>query len=258
MQEYGLTLMVIVIDTGDSSDQLEVPFEACLQRTFATEVVQITNSDVASNGGRVNATMSTKFKHFPKYLLVTLVRYYVDAEWKQKKIDAAVKMPEELDLTVMLSAGVQPGEEILSNGSESSTVAGVAVSPEDIAAKIAAEDTLTMELVSMGFSENGCRRAVRNTASSGGDMEVALNWVLEHMGDPDFDAPIETLSATPTAAVDEGTYDAGAIEMLMSFGDFTENRVKRALRETGGDAERYVLKINYLMYRMNQTNQCAL
>ena len=38
------------------------------------------------------------------------------------------------------------------------------------------------QLVEMGFDNNGCRKAVYNTMSAG--IEPAMNWVMEHMGDP--------------------------------------------------------------------------
>ena len=50
----------------------------------------------------------------------------------------------------------------------------------------------------MGFAPNGCRRAVYATAGQG--LEAAMNWVLEHMGDADFDTPYVPPTATGTAA----------------------------------------------------------
>lgn len=222
-------------DDTKSAEELEVPFSACLDASFASEVVEITNNAVLENGGRVAALMSTKVKYFPKYLVIKLNRYYVDADWKLKKISAAVKMPESLNLTEWTSAGLQPGETLIPEGASGPVEV-------DVEAARAVEDALTMQLVSMGFGENGSRRAARNTATSAGDVEVAMNWVLEHMGDPDFDAPIEPLGkasagTTPVPAGD--SFDPAAVEMLMSFGGFSETRVKKALRETGGDSERY-------------------
>ena len=39
-----------------------------------------------------------------------------------------------------------------------------------------------MQLVSMGFDMEGCKKAVYHTHNQG--VEPAMNWVLEHMGDP--------------------------------------------------------------------------
>lgn len=218
---------------------MEVPLAACLDRTFASEVIEIINGSISENNGRVDAVMTTKFKNFPVFLVVKMVRYFVDSEWKQKKIAASVKMPETLDLTGLLSTGIQPDEVLMPEGSVSASN-NHAPNTGDIEAAKAAEDALTMQLVSMGFGENGCRRAARNTANSGGDVEVAMNWVLEHMGDPDFDAPIEPLGLIPAAATTAAglEYSEDDVAMLMSFGGFTESRVKKAMRETGGNSER--------------------
>lgn len=48
-------------------------------------------------------------------------------------------------------------------------------------------EVLLEQLVSMGFSAEGCKRALINTGNS--DVEAAMNWVFEHQSDPDFDTP---------------------------------------------------------------------
>lgn len=45
-----------------------------------------------------------------------------------------------------------------------------------------------MQLVSMGFSENGSKRAALAVANA--SAEAATNWVMEHMGDADFNDPL--------------------------------------------------------------------
>lgn len=44
------------------------------------------------------------------------------------------------------------------------------------------DEGVVMQLVSMGFDMEGCKRAVYHTQNQG--VEPAMNWVLEHMGDP--------------------------------------------------------------------------
>ena len=39
----------------------------------------------------------------------------------------------------------------------------------------------------MGFSLEGCKKAAFHTKNAG--VEAAMNWVLEHCGDPDFSFP---------------------------------------------------------------------
>ena len=58
----------------------------------------------------------------------------------------------------------------------------------------------------MGFSRNGCTRALYETKNSG--VEAAMNWVMEHMGDPNFNDPfVDPNAAKPKKSVvvpDEG------------------------------------------------------
>lgn len=44
----------------------------------------------------------------------------------------------------------------------------------------------------MGFSTEGCKRALINTGNN--DIEAAMNWVFEHQSDPDFDTPYQAPS----------------------------------------------------------------
>jgi large subunit ribosomal protein L7/L12 len=46
------------------------------------------------------------------------------------------------------------------------------------------DENLVMQLMNMGFSENGCKRAA--LATNNADVETSMNWILEHMEDPDF------------------------------------------------------------------------
>ena len=53
-------------------------------------------------------------------------------------------------------------------------------------------EALLQQLVDMGFSVEGCKRALINTGNN--DVEAAMNWVFEHQGDPDFDTPYQAPS----------------------------------------------------------------
>ena len=44
------------------------------------------------------------------------------------------------------------------------------------------DEGVVAQLVEMGFNVEGCKKAVFNTNNSG--VEAAMNWVMEHMGDP--------------------------------------------------------------------------
>lgn len=51
-------------------------------------------------------------------------------------------------------------------------------------------EVLLEQLVSMGFSIEGCKKALINTGNN--DVEAAMNWVFEHQSDPDFDTPLQS------------------------------------------------------------------
>ncbi len=81
-------------------------------------------------------------------------------------------MPDQLDLSHLKGCGLQPGEEELP-----------AASPEESGPEeVAIDEGVVVQLVSMGFDMEGCRKAVYHTHNQG--VEPAMNWVLEHMGDP--------------------------------------------------------------------------
>ena len=49
-------------------------------------------------------------------------------------------------------------------------------------ALVVLDEGVVMQLMSMGFDLEGCKKAVYHTQNQG--VEPAMNWVLEHMGDP--------------------------------------------------------------------------
>ena len=91
-----------------------------------------------------------------------------------------VDMPDELDLSSLRAQGVQEGELLM---------------PEDEAPKeeIYENAEVVAQLMEMGFSKEGCRRAVHQTKNAG--IDAAMAWVMEHMGDPDFNTPLQAASS---------------------------------------------------------------
>ena len=52
---------------------------------------------------------------------------------------------------------------------------------------IVPDQAIVNQLVDMGFGLEGCKKAVFHTKNAG--AEAAMNWVMEHMGDADFNDP---------------------------------------------------------------------
>lgn len=85
-------------------------------------------------------------------------------------------------------------------------------------------------LISMGFPEIRCKRALIKTNHSG--AETAMSWLFEHMEDADIDAPLESIANAPT-------FSENDISSLVDMG-FTAAQAKRALKETGNEMQRAV------------------
>ena len=81
------------------------------------------------------------------------------------------------------------------------------------------------QLEGMGFPIIRCQKALLATGNN--NAEVAMEWLFEHMEDPDIDDPIPTSSAG--AAGSEPSEEQ--IGMLSDMG-FTSLQAKKALRET--------------------------
>jgi len=119
-----------------------------------------------------------------------------------------------------LSSGQQPGEELLpedSTDSSASSSAEPSFNQNDID-----------QLKAMGFSENRCKRALLNTGHNGAD--IAMNWMFEHMEDPDIDDPLPTTSSNTASNAASGPSE-DQISTLQEMG-FSAQQAKKALHET--------------------------
>ena len=199
----------------------QIPFEACLEMYCRQHVV--TDYKSPATGAKGTALKHTKLKTFPKYLFIHLKKYVMGDDWRPKKLDVCVKAPETLDLDFLRSAGPQAGEEML---------------PEDAAAPDAApaagpvpDESIVAQCVTMGFSENGCKRAALATNNTSAD--AAAEWIFAHMDDSNFNDPIEQsgTGAGPAQLSPE------SVEMLMGMG-FQKKHAEKALKECGSDIER--------------------
>lgn len=141
-------------------------------------------------------------------------------------------MPDVLDLTQYRApAGVSP-DSPLQEGEVAMPEAAAEppAAPEPQAPVI--DETVVAQLLSMGFSENGCRRAAQ---AAGANVEAASEWIFAHMEDADFNDPLpEPGAAAPSG---EAEVNPETLMMLTSMG-FSEAQVIPVLKHTNGDAER--------------------
>ncbi len=80
---------------------------------------------------------------------------------------------------------LQPEEPAAGGAAGAGGAAAPAAAP---AARTEPDPLIVAQLVSMGFEENGCKRAALATGNS--NAEAAMEWVLGHMEDPDFNDPL--------------------------------------------------------------------
>lgn len=204
----------------DGPDEYEpVTLKQCLDSFTAAEIVELTCPACQSKDGFSKRSL---FKTFPEVLAVN-ARRFVLINWVPTKVNVAVVVGDEpFLLDDYKSPGHQPTEELL---------------PEEAAeAKpsfIANEDAI-QQLEGMGFPRNRCEKALHATGNS--DPNAAMEWLFQHMEDPDIDTPLD-LGGGSGAALD--TADPEKIETLGAMG-FGPPQARQALKETGGDMERAV------------------
>lgn len=220
-------------DRGEKQEsdhiQLQVPLSACLQKFAEAELIEDFLSP--ETGAKGSAFKKTRFQTFPPYLVIHLKRYFIAEDWTPKKLDAAVLMPQEIDLGELKASGPQPGEEMLSEGTSSMSNTAAASSPP-----LVPNPEIVNQLTAMGFSENGSKRAALATKNA--SAEASMEWVFAHMEDPDFNDPLPPADVNARNNLPVvGTQNLADIAQLTAMG-FTEKHAKAALKTSGGSLER--------------------
>lgn len=182
-----------------------------------------------------SAAQTTRFSNFPPFLIVQLQRYQLGPDWQPVKLEVKLEIPEneKVDLSHLRSSGPKDGEQMVPEADESAAVAAAVpnAGPE-------INEGALCQLMDMGFSMNGCKRAL--VAVGGSDVEAAMNWVFEHNVDPDFNDPLPEPGSTPAAAGggDSGVDEGVVMSIVANLGCFTPDQVRAALKETSGAADR--------------------
>jgi len=167
---------------------------------------------------RSTAQRRLKFAKFPKYLLVQSRRFTVGENWQPKKLNVELELPDSLDLEGLRGGGAQPGENVHSSTDETQQQPQI-------------DESKVNELVDMGYPYHAARKAVYHAK---GDPQNALEWLMLHIEDTDFNEPL-VLNAVPSAS----SFDPEMIAMITSMG-FTETQSKKALNATDGNVERAI------------------
>lgn len=202
-----------------------VPLLECIKTVSEPEAIESFYSTAVKR--RTTAIKTTKFATFPEYLVIAMKKFVISEGWVPKKMDVFIDVPDELDLEFLRAKGKQPGEEEL---------------PEDDGGSEATQGpTISAEIVAQlkefmpGQPDLTYQKAALNTGNAG--VEPAMNWLLEHMADPDIGTPIPGMGgakAEKSADVSEASISA-----LMDMGISRDHSIK-ALKATDGNVERAV------------------
>ncbi|XP_065266808.1 ubiquitin carboxyl-terminal hydrolase 13 [Emys orbicularis] len=166
----------------------KIPFSACLQAFSEPENVDdFWSSALQAKSAGVK---TSRFASFPEYLVVQIKKFTFGLDWIPQKLDVSVDMPDLLDINHLRATGLQPGEEELPD------IAPPIIIPDDPKDRMMnhfmeppdIDESSVMQLAEMGFPLEACRKAVYYTGNMG--AEVAFNWIIAHMEEPDFAEPL--------------------------------------------------------------------
>lgn len=215
-------LRVVNRDPGQEKpkDEFEpVTLKECLDTFTGAEIVELTCPSCGSKDGFSKRSL---FKTFPEVLAVNARRFEL-VNWVPTKIDVPVVVgDEEFDMGIYKSEGLQNGEELLPEGTESK--------PPQF---VPNADALG-QLEAMGFPQVRCEKALHATGNS--DAEAAMNWLFSHMEDPDIDTPLD-FGGGGGQQGGKTSVDPESIETLGAMG-ISAPQARKALKETGGDVTR--------------------
>uniref|UniRef100_A0A8B9TPU5 Ubiquitin carboxyl-terminal hydrolase n=1 Tax=Anas platyrhynchos TaxID=8839 RepID=A0A8B9TPU5_ANAPL len=237
----------------------KIPFSACLQAfSEPNNVEDFWSSALQAKSAGVK---TSRFASFPEYLVVQIKKFTFGLDWIPKKLDVSVDMPDFLDINHLRATGLQPGEEELPD------IAPPIIIPDDpkgtdfyslnfcrcskhnrpersFLAALDIDESSVMQLAEMGFPLEACRKAVYYTGNLG--AEVAFNWIIAHMEEPDFAEPLVVpafVGATSSGATGLGAVGLDnqppeeMVAIIISMG-FQRNLAIQALKATNNNLER--------------------
>nr|CAG4650743.1 EOG090X0181 [Simocephalus serrulatus] len=193
----------------------KVTLQSCFEALIRQEEIQ--NFFSTAINGKTTALKTTKLATFPEFLWIQLRKFTLAEDWTPVKIDVAVEIPNTIDLSFMRGSGLQNGEILMADQTS------------DAPAELPIDMNIVDSLTEMGFPLAACKRAASLTRGNG--LEAATQWIMEHMDDPDFLAPL------PTAASGTFTPNEEGVAMLESMG-FSRAQCVKALQNTENNVER--------------------
>lgn len=160
------------------------------------------------------ATKKESFKSMPKILAINLQRVILD-NWVPTKVAVPVQFEEKLNLESFLGEGITSSEEELPNEPE-----------DDTAKEFEFNQNALNGLLEMGFPENKAKHALFATGNS--NSETAMNWLFEHMEDPELEKPFTKSTTITSSSSSLDNLDVEKINNLINMG-FSETLAKKSL-----------------------------
>ncbi|KAK0683413.1 UBP13 hydrolase, partial [Pygoscelis papua] len=228
----------------------KIPFSACLQAfSEPNNVEDFWSSALQAKSAGVK---TSRFASFPEYLVVQIKKFTFGLDWIPKKLDVSIDMPDFLDINHLRARGLQPGEEELPD------IAPPIIIPDDpkgtyyfsldsllsFLVALDIDESSVMQLAEMGFPLEACRKAVYYTGNLG--AEVAFNWIIAHMEEPDFAEPLVTPAFGEVASSGAAAFGIVGLDnqppeemvaIIISMG-FQRNLSVQALKATNNNLER--------------------
>ncbi|NXJ65971.1 UBP13 hydrolase, partial [Rostratula benghalensis] len=226
----------------------KIPFSACLQAfSEPSNVEDFWSSALQAKSAGVK---TSRFASFPEYLVVQIKKFTFGLDWIPKKLDVSIDMPDFLDISHLRARGLQPGEEELPD------IAPPIIIPDDpkdlllsyfrrsFLVALDIDDSSVMQLAEMGFPLEACRKAVYYTGNLG--AEVAFNWIIAHMEDPDFAEPLVVPAFGEVASSGAAVFGGVGLDnqppeemvaIVISMG-FQRDLAIQALKATNNNLER--------------------
>ncbi|KAI1891586.1 hypothetical protein AGOR_G00145310 [Albula goreensis] len=221
-----------------------IPFTACLQAfTEPDNVADFWSSALQAKSAGVK---TSRFASFPEYLVLQIKKFTFGVDWVPKKLDVSIDVPDFLDLSRLRATGLQAGEEelpdltppiVIPEDTRDSSMNNSMDSPE-------IDESSVMQLAEMGFPLEACRKAVYYTGNMG--PEMAFNWIIAHMEEPDFAEPlavpslVEASPSSPSLGQSpplDNQPPEESVSILTSMG-FPRHQSIQALKSTNNNLER--------------------
>lgn len=208
----------VLTGEGESFVYKPVTMKECFDAYTREEKVDLTCSGCNSKEGYTKRPL---FKTFPEVLVVAANKM-IARNWVPVKVDVPVIVGDEVfNLDDYISPGKQESEEALPE------------EPSPNKPSFTPNAAGLEQMEAMGMPKNRCIRALYAT---GNDPNAAMEWLFEHMDDPDIDDPLDLGGGGGSGTT---ALDSEKLEMLGAMGIAT-GKAKKALRATDGDVERAV------------------